>query len=667
MNANVILPLATRTILTYSVPPSLPVVVGSRVIVEVVSRRYVGVVLSLEERSQEIATLKPIIDVLDKEPLLSASTLSWYQWIADYYLCHLSDVYVAATPAPLRTVWKRKSTYEKLIAGRTACPDVHLETNPVALTVVQQAVKDDIKRLWQEKKCVLLHGVTGSGKTEIYVSLIADALRNGGQALLLMPEIALTTHLTQRLKRAFGDLLAIYHSQLSDRARADLYVDVARSKSCVVVGVRSALLLPWADLRVIVVDEEHDSSYKQEEPAPRYHARDAAVALGSRMGVPVLLGSATPSVESYYNARRGKYGLTRLDVRHGGEGLPDIEIVDMRVEKKHKTLEGLFSMRLVEEMTATLSRGEQVILFQNRRGFAPYMQCQECGYTPHCDHCDVSLSVHKRQNVLTCHYCGTNYEIPAVCPKCGSKRIKPVGFGTERVEENLSKLFPQAKVVRLDTDSADSWRTIERILRDFEEHKVDILVGTQMIAKGLDMRDAHLVGILNADNLLSFPNFRSVERAFDLLLQVGGRVGRRETPGKVILQTFSPDSEVIEQVRQRDIQAMYDNELAERETFRFPPFVRVMDFYVKGTDYDACVHVAAYLASALRQAFDTVLGPDNPPVGRKGQHYLRKVSLKLKFGCDLAASKRQVKDLIEEAQRLPYAHGTRIMVDVDPD
>lgn len=667
MNANVILPLALRPTLTYSVPPSLYVAVGSRVIVEVVSRRYVGVVESLDEGRAEVATLKPILEVLDEEPLLSTATLSWYRWIADYYLCHLGDVYVAATPALLRKVRKRKSPFERSMSTRKSDCAVLPSSDAVTLTKAQQAVKEDVKRQWQTKRCVLLHGVTGSGKTEVYVSLIADALRDGGQALLLMPEIALTTHLSRRLKEAFGDLLAVYHSQLSDRARADIYVDVARTTPRVVVGARSALLLPWSDLRMIVVDEEHDSGYKQEEPAPRYHARDAAVALANRLGIPILLGSATPSVESYYNARRGKYGLAHLDVRYWGEGLPDIEVVDMRVEHKRKTLDGIFSMRLIEEMTSTLSEKGQVILFQNRRGFAPYMQCPECGYTPHCDHCDVSLSVHKRQGVLTCHYCGANYAIPEFCPKCGSERIKPVGFGTERVEERLAKLFPHAKVVRLDTDSATSWQTTERILRDFEEHKADVLVGTQMVAKGLDMRDARLVGVLNADNLLSFPNFRSSERAFNLLLQVGGRVGRGESPGKVILQTFSPEQNVIELVRRRDLKSMYEAELAERETFGFPPFTRVIDFYVKGADYDACVHVAAQLAKFLRESFDSVLGPDNPPVGRQGRLFFRKVSLKLSSGHDLVAAKRQVKIIIDNVERLPYAHGTRVTADVDPD
>ena len=681
MRADVILPLLTRTrrrgVLTYAVPSGMVVKVGCRVVVEVVTRRYVGLVEAVahDERltvgDEEISTsdLKPILEVVDKEPLVGKETLEWYRWVADYYACGIGEVYVAAVPAALRKQSSRsvrrtgglqiRLSNERQVAEKQSMPD---------LTGRQRAAYEEVKEGWRTRNTVLLHGVTGSGKTAIYAHVITEAVKDGGQALLLVPEIALTTHLTGRLRQWLGDGLLVYHSKMTDKERKEVFEAVRGNARCVVMGVRSSVLLPFTDLRMVVVDEEHDQSYKQEEPAPRYQARDMAVALGERTGAHVLLGSATPSVESMYNVKRGKYGLARLDERYGKVALPEVEVVDMRQEVKRKTLEGLFSMRLVEEMAETLAHGEQVILFQNRRGYAPYMQCPDCGYTPRCGKCDVSLSLHKRQGVLTCHYCGSNYEVPDVCPQCGSKRFKPVGFGTERVEEGLRKLFPSARIARLDSDSTQSQRETEKILKDFEAHEVDVLVGTQMVTKGLDMRDAHLVGVLNADNLLSYPNYRSTERAFDLLLQAIGRVGRHGGRGKVILQTFSPELDVIRLITSSDCQSMYEKELEERRIFRFPPFVRLIDILIRHSDMDVCFHAASTLATELRKEYgENVLGPDNPPVSRIGRQYARKVTLKIEREGNLRKAKQYVLGVAERLEELPYARGLRVTIDVDPD
>ena len=518
------------------------------------------------------------------------------------------------------------------------------------LNPAQQAAYDAILSHFREKNVCMLHGVTSSGKTEIYIHLIRQAIENGQQVLYLLPEIALTTQITERLKRVFGGRIGIYHSKFPDAERVEIWQKQLRPEGHydIILGVRSSVFLPFHNLGLIIVDEEHETTYKQQDPAPRYHARDTAIMLASIYGAKVLLGTATPSIDSYHNALAGKYGLVTLNERYKDIRLPEIRIVDIKELARKKMMNGPFSPELLAAVRQALERHEQVILFQNRRGFAPMIECKVCGWVPKCKNCDVSLTYHKGLNQLTCHYCGYTYAVPRSCPACGSVELVNRGFGTEKIEDNIREIFPDAKVARMDLDTTRSRSAYERIIADFEAGKTHILIGTQMVSKGLDFDHVSVVGILNADNMLNYPDFRAHERAFQLMAQVAGRAGRRDKRGLVILQTKSPELPVIHQVVTNDYKQMYEDQTAERKLFHYPPFCRFIYVYLKHRKEDVVTQAADTLAAWLRTAFgDKVLGPDKPPVGRIQMLFIKKIVIKL----DLNMSGTKVRDYLLSVQR----------------
>lgn len=522
-----------------------------------------------------------------------------------------------------------------------------LSLNP--LNVAQERAFTAIRNSFQEKSVCLLHGVTSSGKTEIYIHLIEGVLRKGQQVLYLLPEIALTTQITERLKRVFGHRLGVYHSKFPDAERVEIWKKQLTDESYdIILGVRSSIFLPFKRLGLIIVDEEHENTYKQQEPAPRYHARSAAIMLASMYGAKVLLGTATPSVESYFNARKGKYGLVQLKERYKEIRLPHIELVDIKELTRQKRMKGPFSPVLVKEIRSALDRKEQVILFQNRRGFAQMIECRTCGWIPKCKNCDVSLTFHKRLNQLTCHYCGYTQSVAASCPACGGVELLNRGIGTERIEEDIQLTFPDVRVARMDLDTTRSRTAYENIIADFEQGKTDILIGTQMISKGLDFNHVNVVGILNADTMLNYPDFRSYERAFQLMAQVAGRAGRKDKQGLVILQTKSPELPVISQVLNNDYEQLYEDQLAERQVFRYPPFYRLIYVYLKHRKEDVLEQAAEMAATLLRTGLgNRVLGPDKPPIARIQTLFIKKIMIKV----ELTASMTKVRDYLKGVQR----------------
>ena len=495
----------------------------------------------------------------------------------------------------------------------------------------QQKALDSIRELFEVKDICLLHGVTSSGKTEVYIHLIQEILKQGKQVLYLLPEIALTTQIMERLKHVFGDKLGVYHSKFPDAERVEIWQkQMSDHPYEVILGVRSSVFLPFQNLGLIIVDEEHENTYKQQDPAPRYHARSAAIMLAHAAGAKVLLGTATPSVESYYRATTGKYGYVALKERYKDLQLPEIKVVDIQEQGRRKMMIGPFSPDLVKEIHLALSNHEQVILFLNRRGFAPMIECHVCGWIPRCSHCDVSLTYHRQLNQLTCHYCGSTYQVPRTCPACGSTDIVNRGFGTERIEEQMKELFPNARIARLDLDTAKSRASYERIIADFEMQRTDVLIGTQMVSKGLDFDHVSVVGILNADHLLNYPDFRSHERAFQLMAQVAGRAGRKGKRGLVVLQTKLPNTPVVQQVVQNDYDGMYNEQLAERQLFRYPPYYRLIHVYLKHRKEDVLDAAAKEMHRMLYGGMgNRVLGPDKPPVARVQTWFIRKMLLKI--------------------------------------
>ena len=513
----------------------------------------------------------------------------------------------------------------------------------------QQMAFTSILENFRQKSVCLLHGVTSSGKTEIYIHLIQEALRQGKQVLYLLPEIALTTQITERLKRVFGNRLGVYHSKFPDAERVEIWQKQLGEKEYdVILGVRSSIFLPFKRLGLVIVDEEHENTYKQQDPAPRYHARSSAIMLASMYGAKVLLGTATPSVESYFNATNGKYGLVELKERFKDIQLPHIECVDIKELAHQKRMQGPFSPMLVKEIRQALDKKEQVILFQNRRGFAPMIECHTCGWVPKCKNCDVSLTYHKGLNVLTCHYCGYTYPVPRSCPACGGVELQHKGFGTERIEDDIKLIFPEARVARMDLDTTRTRSAYEKIIADFEGGKTDILIGTQMVSKGLDFDRVSIVGILNADSMLNYPDFRSYERAFQLMAQVAGRAGRKNKQGLVILQTKSPDLPVIHQVMRNDYEGLYLDQLAERQLFRYPPYYRLIYVYLKHRKESVLEQASDMMAQYLRSALgDRVLGPDKPPVARVQTLYIKKMIVKV----EQTASIAKVRDYLLSVQR----------------
>ena len=532
------------------------------------------------------------------------------------------------------------------------------------LSVAQKEAYNQILLSMMKKQVTLLHGVTSSGKTEIYIHLIQRALERKEQVLFLMPEIALTVQMMQRLQRIFGNRLGIYHSRYSDAERVEIWQkQLSDNPYDVILGARSAVFLPFKRLGLVIVDEEHETSYKQQDPAPRYHARSAAIMLGAK----VLLGTATPSLESYHNAMTGKYGLVELKERYQGIELPEIHIVDIADLQHRKMMHGPFSPLLLTRMRETLARGEQVILFQNRRGFAPVVECRQCGWVPTCQHCDVSLTYHRQLNQLTCHYCGYTYRVPTECPCCGSTELRSRGYGTEKIEEQIHEIFPDARIARMDLDTTRTRNAYERIISDFSAGRTNILIGTQMISKGLDFDKVSVVGIINADSMLNYPDFRAYEHAFMMMAQVSGRAGRKGKRGLVILQTKQKEVSVIDQVVRNDYTSLYKELIAERQAFHYPPYYRLIYVFLRHRQESTVETAAIEMGSRLRQWFGgRVLGPDKPSVAKVKSQNIRKLVLKLELGIDMKRVREYL--LLAQSQMLADKRYSSLQVyyDVDP-
>jgi len=541
----------------------------------------------------------------------------------------------------------------------------------------QQSALENIKLQWGQKDVVLLHGVTSSGKTEIYIELIRDCLAQGKQVLYLLPEIALTTQIIIRIQQRFGDLAGVYHSKFNALERTEVWNNLAlggvesmglQIKYQLVVGPRSALFLPYQNLGLVIVDEEHDPSYKQQEPAPRYNARDAAIWLAKSLGAKVLLGSATPSVESYYNAQIGKYSIVSLSKRYGGIQMPEILVADIKKEARQKTMKSHFSSILVNSLSEALDNKKQVILFQNRRGFSTRLECDQCNWIPMCLQCDVSLVYHKHIHKLKCHYCGYSVAPPSKCSSCGSTGIALKGFGTEKIEEELPLLFPRATIARLDLDTTRAKNAFQKILDDFGEKKIDVLIGTQMVSKGLDFDNVGVVGILSADSMLSYPDFRAHERAFQMMAQVSGRAGRKNSRGQVIIQALDPLHTIILQVIDNDFEGMYKNQILERRNFRYPPFYRLIILTVSHIDPQKVNKASDYLAVNLKKLFgkDAVLGPEFPIVAKIKGQYLKNTILKMSYQTNFQKQKEELRKLLDEFGMLANWKTVRVKINVDP-
>lgn len=716
------------------------------------SKTYTAMAVRLHSEKPEFET-RPIIQVIDAEPVLIEQQLRLWQWISTYYMSPIGDVFKAALPAGLKaeenyrpktvrcvtlpanlrseqslhmalTILKRAlkqhqtfSTYLQLshwseIDGETppahiaeiACDELqnaanasdavlrqliqrnflelyHREVGRLnttgeyhperiqPLSPAQQAAEDSISHQFNEKNVVLLHGVTSSGKTEIYIHLIKKAIDEGKQVLYLLPEIALTVQMTRRLHNVFGSRLGIYHSKYSDAERVEIWKKQLSSEPYdVILGARSAVFLPFTRLGFVIVDEEHETSFKQQDPAPRYHARSTAIML-ARMyeGAKVLLGTATPSMESYHNACTGKYGYVQLTTRYKDVAMPEIRVVDTKDLYHRKMMRGAFSPDLLEAMRTALRNKKQVLLFQNRRGFAPMVECKVCGWVPKCKNCDVSLTYHRSMNLLTCHYCGYTYPVPKQCPNCESTELLGRGYGTEKIEDRVRELFPEARIARMDLDTTRSAGAYGRIIDDFSCGRTDILIGTQMITKGLDFSGVTVVGILNADTMLNYPDFRAYEQAFQMLSQVSGRAGRRDERGLVILQTKSADLPVIKQVVAGDFQTFARDLLEERSMFRYPPFYHLVYVYLRHRNEQLVDSAAIEMASRLRQAFaDRVLGPDKPAVARVKTESIRKIVIKLEQGINLQLARQCMAEARTQLlQDKRYAAMT-VFFDVDP-
>ena len=536
------------------------------------------------------------------------------------------------------------------------------------LSDIQANALDKILKSFTEHPISLLHGVTSSGKTEIYIHLISKVLQLGNQALFLVPEIALTTQLTYRLQKVFGERVLIYHSKFSDNERVDIWKKLLNEdEPCVVIGARSSLFLPFNKLGIVIVDEEHESSYKQYDPAPRYNARDIAIVLASMHGAKTLLGSATPSIETYHKAKTGKFGFIELLTRYENVTLPQIETVDMTIARKRYLTNGSFAKSTIDAAHEALDSGNQIIVFHNRRGFAPMARCKQCAWIPKCEHCDVSLTYHRFQNQLVCHYCGATYPLSTICPSCKEPAVEILGYGTERVEDEVSNLFPEHKILRMDLDTTRNKDNYDNIIDDFSNHKADILVGTQMVTKGLDFGGVNLVTVLNADRIINFPDFRSAERAFNMLEQVSGRAGRRNTQGKVIVQTSNPNHPIIEFLKNHDYIGFYNHEIEERKLFNYPPFTRIIYIYLKHRNNDTLSEIATIYASHLRQLFgNRVFGPEEPIISRIQSLYIRKIMLKVETNASMKKVKHILRDVYEQMHQQPRMKGMVIYYDVDP-
>ncbi|MCF8233568.1 MAG: primosomal protein N' [Bacteroidales bacterium] len=556
--------------------------------------------------------------------------------------------------------------------SRLESGEAKASADDITFTEKQQIAYDEIKKGFQEKNTLLLHGVTSSGKTEIYIKLINEVIREGKQVLYLLPEIALTTQIINRLRRYFGEQVGVYHSRYSKNEKVEIWSKVNEgnennSKFQIIIGPRSALFLPFSDLGLVIVDEEQDQSFKQFDPAPRYHARDSAIYLAGLHQAKTLLGSATPALESYYNAKEGKYHFVELTERFGGIKMPEIILADIRRETRHKTMKSHFSSLLMDHMKESLDNHKQLILFQNRRGFSLRLECNICGHIPQCKNCDVTLIYHKYSNHLRCHYCGWTTRIPELCPSCNNNSLFMKGFGTEKVEDDLAILLPDPVIKRMDLDTTRKKHAYQQIITDFEQRKIDILVGTQMVTKGLDFDNVELVGILNADNMLSYPDFRSQERSFQLMAQVSGRAGRKGKRGKVIIQTFNPQHPIILDVINHDYVSMYKSQIQERARYKYPPFYRLIMIRLKHKENRLLNEGASAFADILRASFgQRVLGPEYPIVSRIKNQYIKTVLIKLERTASLKMMKTTLHEKVEEFEKIRDFKGVRVILDVDP-
>ena len=612
--------------------------------------------------------IKPILEVSETAPVVSPGQLALWQWMSGYYMCTLGEVMSAALPSGL----------DKRLLNPPKRRRTHIApyTGPIEpmhdLTPAQAKSVDEIERFWSSgKDIVLLHGVTSSGKTDLYIHLIGKQLKAGKNVLYLVPEIALTTQLTSRLQRIFGDKLLVYHSRFTDAEREERYLQISNvqspiSNNFVVLGPRSSVFLPIPNIGLVIVDEEHEPSYKQAEPNPRYHARAAAIVLAQQHQAKVLLGTATPSLESYYLAQKGVYGLVTLTERFGGVELPEIRLVDLQQQYLRKEMYGHFSDPLVERIRQCLADHKQVILFQNRRGYAPQLQCVNCGQPPRCVQCDVPMTLHMRERELRCHYCGYHAPIPAVCPQCGGE-LKAIGFGTERIEDEIQTLFPEARVLRMDLDTTRNRSSYQDIINAFANHECDILVGTQMVTKGLHFDDVRLVAVLNADPLFNQPDFRAYERAYQMLEQVAGRAGRKGTKGEVWIQTFDPKNVVLGMVQAHDYKALYDHQIAERKLFNYPPFYRVIRLQLRDHNGMRVHRVATELQTYLARIFaHRVSGVIIPSVERVQAYTIRELTLRIESTANIAEAKRRLKEGIEHIFSIPSNKNTKLIIDIDP-
>ena len=776
MFVDVILPVPLDGFFTYSVPASLAeqVKVGVRVLVPFGrSKTYVGIVSKTHKGPlPEGFQIKDILQVLDASPILLDSQLRLWQWISEYYLSPIGEVYKAALPSGLKAEdgYKPKTeTYIRLTPQFRSEQALHIALDMLQrapsqlkafadflyltkseelrtksydytqgenadsksnhnsslftlnssllpltrdellnqghslqtvnalvkrglletyeqevgrlnhggephfdriqpLSDVQQDAYNQIQFSFLKKNVTLLHGVTSSGKTEIYIHLIRQALEQKRQVLYLLPEIALTVQIMERLQRVFGDRLGIYHSKYSDAERVEIWQkQLSGHPYDVILGARSAVFLPFQNLGLVIIDEEHESSYKQQEPAPRYHARSAAIMLAQMQGAKVLLGTATPSLETYHNARTGKYGFVELFQRYKGIELPEIQVVDIKYLQHRKMMNGPFSPLLLSKVREALERGEQAILFQNRRGYAPMIECKQCGWVPHCQHCDVSLTFHRNLNQLTCHYCGHTYQVPTECPNCGCTQLQTRGYGTEKIEAEVHDIFPEARIARMDLDTTRSRQAYERIINDFSAGRTNLLIGTQMISKGLDFDKVSVVGILNADTMLNYPDFRAYEQAFMMMAQVSGRAGRKGKRGLVILQTKSPELPLIAQVVRNDYTAFYRSLIAERQQFRYPPYYRLIYVYLKHRQ-DAVVAAAGMeMGALLRQWFSgRVLGPDKPGISKVKSLSIRKIVLKFEPSLNMAEVRKYLALAQQQLLQAKRYSSLQIYYDVDP-
>lgn len=628
--------------------------------------------VKLHERFSNKAAMHQLLDELSRAPKQREVIFTLFGMTAKtkegIKISELSKESKAST-AVIKTLIDKEVLVEiKVQASRFDYEEGELAGH-VELNEYQQQALEEIEEAFKTEDVCLLHGITSSGKTEIYVDLIEKVISSGKQVLYLLPEIALTTQLITRLQNYFGEKVLVYHSKYSVNERVEVYQNVLRNteKAKIVIGVRSSIFLPFHDLGLIIVDEEHESTFKQYDPAPRYNARDLAVVLGKMRKAKVLMGSATPALESYFNADHSKYTLVNLNRRYGDVLLPEIEIVDIKEKHRKKRMTGHFSDRLLEEIRETLSNNEQVILFQNRRGFSPILECNTCGNSPQCPNCDVSLTYHSHNNQLRCHYCGYHIALQTKCMACGSIELSTKGFGTEQVETELKTLFPGHKIGRMDLDTTRGKHGYEKIISAFEEGEIEILVGTQMLTKGLDFRNVRLVGIMNADTLLNFPDFRAHERSFQLMLQVAGRAGRTQKRGLVLIQTYNPHHQIVQQVSTNNYLDMYKEQLEERRNYKYPPFYRLIRLTLKGRDYSRVNEGADWLATSLKNSFqENVLGPEFPPIARIRNEYYKNILIKIPQKQSLVKTKEVVSRVLQSFKAIGAYRGVKTVINVDP-